>query len=76
MFPKFFGKNFFPLARPCVDVPQAVHSVKQKVLVIADDDKEDLLFENIKNMSPEDKLLVFVGRKILYVTRVYRIIVT
>uniref|UniRef100_A0A8C4QL84 RNA helicase n=1 Tax=Eptatretus burgeri TaxID=7764 RepID=A0A8C4QL84_EPTBU len=43
----------------------AVHSVKQKVLVIADDDKEDLLFKNIKNMSPEDKLLVFVGRKIL-----------
>uniref|UniRef100_UPI00358F13BC probable ATP-dependent RNA helicase DDX43 n=1 Tax=Myxine glutinosa TaxID=7769 RepID=UPI00358F13BC len=43
----------------------AVHSVQQKVLVIDDDDKEDLLFENIKNMSPEDKLLVFVGRKIL-----------
>jgi len=45
----------------------AVHSVSQQIIMISSDDgemeKRDILMEFITNMAPEDKVIVFFGKK-------------
>ncbi|XP_061915490.1 probable ATP-dependent RNA helicase DDX43 [Entelurus aequoreus] len=41
----------------------AVGTVEQTVLVVQEDDKKSYLFGFLRNMLPEDKVLVFVGKK-------------
>nr|XP_057914001.1 probable ATP-dependent RNA helicase DDX43 isoform X2 [Doryrhamphus excisus] len=43
----------------------AVDTVQQTVLVVHEEDKKSYLFGFIRNMLPEDKVLVFVGKKIV-----------
>ena len=42
----------------------AVHSVTQRIVIIDDDDKIDWLRDFIAEMTPNDKVIVFVGKKI------------
>ncbi|XP_023236885.1 probable ATP-dependent RNA helicase DDX43 [Centruroides sculpturatus] len=42
---------------------RAVHSVNQEVHIISADDKKQMLYEFIENMTPEDKVIVFVDKK-------------
>ncbi|KAL8597742.1 hypothetical protein ACOMHN_001701 [Nucella lapillus] len=41
----------------------AVHSVKQEVIFIEVEEKKPILFDYLMNMHPEDKIIVFVGKK-------------
>ncbi|KAL4625049.1 putative ATP-dependent RNA helicase DDX43 [Arapaima gigas] len=43
----------------------AVSTVQQSVLVVHEEEKKSYLFEFVRNMEPKDKVLVFVGRKII-----------
>jgi ATP-dependent RNA helicase DDX43 len=43
----------------------AVHSVSQRVEIMAEEDKRQRLMDYIASMQPEDKAIVFVGRKIV-----------
>ncbi|XP_061767298.1 probable ATP-dependent RNA helicase DDX43 isoform X2 [Nerophis ophidion] len=43
----------------------AVGTVEQTVLIVQEEDKKSYLFGFIRNMLPEDKVLVFVGKKII-----------
>ncbi|PSN29920.1 hypothetical protein C0J52_20712 [Blattella germanica] len=40
-----------------------VHSVTQKILIVPEDDKSDYLVEFIQSMQDDDKVIVFVGKK-------------
>ncbi|KAK7100514.1 probable ATP-dependent RNA helicase DDX43 [Littorina saxatilis] len=42
----------------------AVHSVRQEVVFMTDEEKKDYLFDFLANMEPEDKVIVFVGKKV------------
>lgn len=44
---------------------QAVDTVQQTVLVVHEEDKKSYLFGFIANLLPEDKVLIFVGKKIM-----------
>ncbi|XP_022815558.1 probable ATP-dependent RNA helicase DDX43 [Spodoptera litura] len=41
----------------------AVHTVTQKILFVEEDDKEPALFEFLNNMDPNDKVIIFCGKK-------------
>ncbi|XP_013776827.1 probable ATP-dependent RNA helicase DDX43 [Limulus polyphemus] len=43
----------------------AVHSVTQKVLIIPQEEKRKVLYEFIQDMEPDDKVIVFVDKKIV-----------
>ncbi|KAG3271828.1 DEAD-box helicase 53 [Ictidomys tridecemlineatus] len=43
----------------------AVHTVKQNVIVTTEEEKRALIQEFLKNMSPQDKVIVFVSRKLI-----------
>lgn len=43
----------------------AVHSVTQKIVMIDAEEKRRFLYDFFENMMPEDKVIVFVGKKIL-----------
>ncbi|KAL1115342.1 hypothetical protein AAG570_007372 [Ranatra chinensis] len=43
----------------------AVHTVKQTVEIIPEETKRERLLEIIRNMSTDDKVMVFVGKKLL-----------
>ncbi|TSK22713.1 putative ATP-dependent RNA helicase DDX43 [Bagarius yarrelli] len=43
----------------------AVDTVQQTVLVVQEEEKKAYVFEFIYNMEPEDKVLIFVGKKIV-----------
>ncbi|XP_019118297.2 putative ATP-dependent RNA helicase DDX43 [Larimichthys crocea] len=43
----------------------AVNTVNQTVLVVSEEEKKSYLFNFIRNMQPEDKVLIFVGRKLM-----------
>ncbi|XP_077439090.1 putative ATP-dependent RNA helicase DDX43 isoform X3 [Vanacampus margaritifer] len=43
----------------------AVNTVQQTVLVLHEEDKKSYLFRFIGNLLPEDKVIIFVGRKII-----------
>ncbi|KAJ8395314.1 hypothetical protein AAFF_G00032990 [Aldrovandia affinis] len=43
----------------------AVDTVEQSVLVVEEEEKKSYVFEFIDNMEPKDKVLIFVGRKIM-----------
>jgi len=42
----------------------AVHTVTQRIELVEEEDKDALLLEFIKNMGPDDKVIVFVGKKV------------
>lgn len=44
---------------------QAVDTVQQTVLVVQEEQKKAYVFDFIYNMGPEDKVLIFVGKKIV-----------
>lgn len=56
----------FYLTSLCV-VQQAVNTVKQSVIVIAEEEKRTFMRYFIDSMKPKDKVIIFVGRKIMYV---------
>lgn len=56
----------FYLTSLCV-VQQAVNTVKQSVIVIAEEEKRAFMQYFIDSMKPKDKVIIFVGRKIMYV---------
>lgn len=39
--------------------------MNQTVLVVSEEEKKSYLFNFIRNMQPEDKVLIFVGRKLM-----------
>ncbi|KAF7379818.1 hypothetical protein HZH68_016766 [Vespula germanica] len=41
----------------------AVHTVKQQIYMISEEDKMPMLYEFIHNMEPEDKVIVFFSKK-------------
>lgn len=41
----------------------AVHTIKQQILFVEEDDKEAVLYEFIDNMEPTDKVIVFCAKK-------------
>uniref|UniRef100_A0A8C4XF51 RNA helicase n=1 Tax=Erpetoichthys calabaricus TaxID=27687 RepID=A0A8C4XF51_ERPCA len=43
----------------------AVNTVEQTVLVIAEEEKKHFTFSFVQSMKPEEKLLIFVGKKII-----------
>lgn len=49
----------------CVSVSQAVNTVQQTILIVQEEEKKSYVFDFIRNMLPEDKVLIFVGKKLL-----------
>lgn len=47
---------------------QAVNSVQQTVLIVREEEKKSYLLDFIRSMLPEDKVLIFVGKKVMWVT--------
>ncbi|CAG00282.1 unnamed protein product, partial [Tetraodon nigroviridis] len=43
----------------------AVNTVEQKILIVNEEEKKFYMFDFIRDMEPLDKVLIFVGRKIL-----------
>ncbi|XP_047668414.1 probable ATP-dependent RNA helicase DDX43 isoform X2 [Tachysurus fulvidraco] len=43
----------------------AVDTVQQTVLIVQEEEKKEYVFDFIYNMEPEDKVLIFVGKKIV-----------
>uniref|UniRef100_A0A667X327 RNA helicase n=1 Tax=Myripristis murdjan TaxID=586833 RepID=A0A667X327_9TELE len=43
----------------------AVNTVKQTVLFVHEEEKKSYVFDFIRNMEPQDKVLIFVGKKIM-----------
>ncbi|MBN3320219.1 DDX43 helicase, partial [Atractosteus spatula] len=43
----------------------AVNSVEQAVLIVQEEEKKDYVFDFIQKMGPEDKVLIFVGKKLV-----------
>ncbi|PVD22685.1 hypothetical protein C0Q70_15940 [Pomacea canaliculata] len=43
----------------------AVHSVTQKIVFVAEEDKKDKLFQFLEDMKSDDKVIIFVGKKIV-----------
>lgn len=43
----------------------AVHSVKQRIVIVDEEDKRDTLYQFFESMEPEDKVIVFVGKKVM-----------
>ncbi|KAF4090422.1 hypothetical protein AMELA_G00051600 [Ameiurus melas] len=43
----------------------AVNTVQQTVLIVQEEEKKAYIFDFIHNMEPEDKVLIFVGKKIV-----------
>lgn len=44
---------------------QAVNTVQQTVLIVHEEDKKSYVFDFIRNMLPLDKVLIFVGKKLV-----------
>ncbi|XP_074503247.1 putative ATP-dependent RNA helicase DDX43 isoform X1 [Sebastes fasciatus] len=43
----------------------AVNTVQQSVLIVHEDEKKSYVFDFIRNMLPQDKVLIFVGKKLV-----------
>ncbi|XP_073337366.1 probable ATP-dependent RNA helicase DDX43 [Pagrus major] len=43
----------------------AVNTVQQTVLIVHEEEKKDYVFDFIRNMLPQDKVLIFVGKKLV-----------
>lgn len=44
---------------------QAVNTVAQKILIVSEEEKKSYVFDFIRNMEPLDKVLIFVGKKLV-----------
>ncbi|XP_063347835.1 probable ATP-dependent RNA helicase DDX43 [Pelmatolapia mariae] len=42
----------------------AVNTVQQTVLIVREEEKKSYLFDFIRNMQPEEKVIIFVGKKL------------
>lgn len=42
-----------------------MNSVQQTVLIVREEEKKSYLLDFIRNMLPQDKVLIFVGKKIM-----------
>lgn len=42
-----------------------MNSVQQTVLIVHEEEKKSYLLDFIRNMLPQDKVLIFVGKKIM-----------
>lgn len=51
----------------CYSVLQAVNTVQQTVLFVHEEEKKSYVFDFIRNMQPKDKVLIFVGKKLMWV---------
>lgn len=49
----------------CFSGSQAVDTVEQTVLIVQEEEKKAYVFDFIRNMLPLDKVLIFVGKKIV-----------
>ncbi|XP_030603346.1 putative ATP-dependent RNA helicase DDX43 isoform X2 [Archocentrus centrarchus] len=43
----------------------AVNTVQQTVLIVHEEEKKSYVFDFIRNMEPEDKVIIFVGKKLV-----------
>ncbi|XP_039994859.1 probable ATP-dependent RNA helicase DDX43 isoform X2 [Xiphias gladius] len=43
----------------------AVNTVQQTVLIVHEDEKKSYVFDFIRNMLPQDKVIIFVGKKLV-----------
>ncbi|KAK7902125.1 hypothetical protein WMY93_018894 [Mugilogobius chulae] len=43
----------------------AVNTVEQNIVILTEDEKKAFLFDFIRNMKPDDKVIIFVGKKII-----------
>ncbi|XP_029962397.1 putative ATP-dependent RNA helicase DDX43 [Salarias fasciatus] len=43
----------------------AVNTVQQTVTIVSEEEKKSYLYDFVRNMLPQDKVLIFVGRKIM-----------
>ncbi|KAM9726763.1 putative ATP-dependent RNA helicase DDX43 isoform 1-T2 [Menidia menidia] len=43
----------------------AVNTVQQEVLIVNEEEKKSYVFDFIRNMLPQDKVLIFVGKKLI-----------
>ncbi|XP_070697534.1 probable ATP-dependent RNA helicase DDX43 [Pempheris klunzingeri] len=43
----------------------AVNTVQQTVLIVHEEEKKSYVFDFIRNMQPQDKVLIFVGKKLV-----------
>ncbi|XP_044229334.1 probable ATP-dependent RNA helicase DDX43 isoform X2 [Thunnus albacares] len=43
----------------------AVNTVQQTVLIVHEEEKKSYVFDFIRNMHPQDKVLIFVGKKLM-----------
>ncbi|XP_041865464.1 probable ATP-dependent RNA helicase DDX43 isoform X2 [Melanotaenia boesemani] len=43
----------------------AVNTVQQTVLIVREEEKKSYVFDFIRNMLPQDKVLIFVGKKLI-----------
>lgn len=46
-------------------IMQAVNTVEQRVLVIPEEEKRAFTLHLIYSLKPEDKILIFVGKKLV-----------
>lgn len=42
-----------------------MNTVRQKILIVNEEEKKSYVFDFIRNMEPQDKVLIFVGKKIV-----------
>lgn len=59
--------QLIPLLHLCL--PQAVNTVQQTVLFVQEEEKKDYIFDFIDRMEPQDKVLIFVGKKVKWVSQ-------
>lgn len=56
---------FIKMIRPfCVSLFQTVNTVHQMVQIVQEEEKKAYVFDFIHRMEPQDKVLIFVGKKI------------
>lgn len=51
----------------CFFGSQAVNTVEQTVLIVHEEEKKSYVFDFVRNMLPQDKVLIFVGKKLMCV---------
>lgn len=49
----------------CFSGSEAVNTVEQTVLIVHEEEKKSYVFDFIRNMLPQDKVLIFVGKKLV-----------
>lgn len=54
-----------------VFVYQAVDTVQQTITIVQEEEKKAFVMDFIRNMLPQDKAIIFVGKKIKWVQKLF-----